>query len=206
MIQPRPQVARSPPLPQVPEASMPNTKRNRQHEGEKGGDPAISYNNAETAERLADEIENRNPRDTRNRGPCVHCNATGGAAVQQPGLDPTESCIDSAGVSGPAVAAAAVSQLVDPEMCQPDSCLQVGLAGAKTSIAACTDCEQPSSCERSAHQTGWFIQSSKVGVPVSQPAFMTAGQAALPSACSRACLCTCGGAVLFLKVSCLHTP
>ena len=75
---------------------MPANKRKRQHEDEKGGDTAVIYNDAETAEHLANDIRNRNPRDTRNRGPCVHCNASGGAAVQQLGVDLTESCIDTA--------------------------------------------------------------------------------------------------------------
>ena len=108
----------SPPLLQVtqPTITMPGNKRKRQHEGDMGGSPAITLNNAEKAARLAKDINSRDPRD-RNRGPCVHCNATRGAAVQQPGLDLTHSCSNC--VTCIVVPAAAVPLLVDPLMVQP---------------------------------------------------------------------------------------
>ena len=51
----------SPPLLQVtqPTITMPGNKRKRQHEGDMGGSPAITLNNAEKAARLAKDINNQ---------------------------------------------------------------------------------------------------------------------------------------------------
>ena len=176
---------------------MPCNKRKRQHEGNKDEGPAITYNTAEIAEYLANDIKDRHPKA--QRGPCVHCKASGGATVQQPGLDLTESCIDSANMSGrEACPCSRLSAGVPSDVSAwPDSCLRVGCicelfhwerqssrcpllcgCGRRTSSAACADCDQPCSRGRCAHQTAWLTQQQG-GDPALKPVLMAAGQVAL---------------------------